>query len=113
PTVWALAMIPMVQMIVILLSVSSGVQSVPVAVPIAIQVVPYLAAVVLAFFDRRALLAAGHRAPAHWALAFLTTPVYLIARAAATNREFGKGITPILVWTSLGILQLLSVIAVP
>src|SRR5690606_18689769 len=35
PTVWALAMIPMVQMIVILLSVSSGVQSVPVAVPIA------------------------------------------------------------------------------
>jgi chemotaxis protein histidine kinase CheA len=113
PFVWALAMIPMVQMIIILLSVSSGAQTVPIAVPIAIQVVPYLAAIVVAYFDRRALLAAGHTKPAHWALAFLTTPVYLIARAVATNREFGKGLSPIFVWLSLGVLQLLSIIAVP
>ena len=100
PTVWALAMLPLIQMVVILLSVSSGAQSVPIAVPIAIQAVPYLAAIVLANFDRRALIAAGHRAPAHWALAFLTAPIYLVARSVATNREFGKGITPILVWAS-------------
>ncbi|MCW4386729.1 DUF2510 domain-containing protein [Salinibacterium sp. SYSU T00001] len=113
PAVWALAMLPMVQMVVILLTVSSGVQSVPPAVPFGILGASYLAGVVLAFFDRRSLLAAGHRAPAHWALAFLTTPVYLIVRSVATNREFGKGITPILVWVSLTILQMLSVIAVP
>lgn len=113
PAVWALAMIPLIQMVVILLTVSSGAQSLPAAVPIAIQVAAYAAAVVLAVFDRRSLLAAGHHAPAHWALALLTAPIYLIARSVATNREFGRGITPIVLWASLAIIQMLSVLAVP
>nr|WP_325210171.1 DUF2510 domain-containing protein [Salinibacterium sp.] len=113
PSVWALAMLPLMVMVVILLVVSSGAQAVPPVVTLAIYGAAYAAAIVLAFFDRRSLLAAGHRAPAHWALAILTAPVYLVTRSVATNREFGKGMTPIVVWSSLLVIQMLSVLAVP
>ena len=113
PAVWGMAMIPLAQMVIILLGVSSGAQAIPMWLVAAIWVVPYIAAIVLAVFDRQSLLRAGHRAPAHWAWACLSSIVYLIARSVATNREFGKGMTPVLVWASLTIVQALSVVAVP
>ncbi|WP_281284319.1 DUF2510 domain-containing protein [Homoserinimonas aerilata] len=113
PAAWAIAIIPLVQMVIILLGVSSGAAAIPVWVPALIMGLPYVASIVLAYFDHKALLQAGHRAPAHWAWAFLTPLVYLIVRSVATNREFGKGMTPVLIWASLAILQVLSIVAVP
>lgn len=113
PTVWIIAMIPLAQIVAILLCVSSGAESLSSVVPIVIGILPYVAAIVLAFFDRAALLRSGHHEPAHWAWAFLSPVVYLIARSVATNREFGKGMAPTLVWASLTLLQAISVIAVP
>lgn len=114
PAVWIIALIPLLQMVLILLGVSSGAGSIPMVVPfVGIIVVPYIGAIVLAYFDRRELLRSGHRKPAHWAWMILTIPVYLILRSKATNREFGKGSAPITIWVALCILQAMSVIAVP
>jgi hypothetical protein len=67
----------------------------------------------LAFFDHSALKRAGYPAPAHWAWAALSAPVYLLVRARSVIRETGHGIGPVLVWFGLGFLHLASVIAVP
>lgn len=113
PWVWIIAMAPLLQLVIALLGVSSGATSVPIAVPISILLIPYFATIGLAIIDRRALQKAGHKNPAHWAWSFATPIAYLIARSVATNREFGKGLTPVALWFAILVLQNLSVIAVP
>jgi len=80
---------------------------------IGILVVPYFAVILLAYFDNKALRAAGHEHVAHWGWAALTAPVYLLVRARSVIRETGHGIGPVLVWFGLGILHVASAIAVP
>jgi hypothetical protein len=113
PFVWIIAMIPLIQLVGILLVVSAV--DVTMAFPflLAIAVGPYIAGVPLALADQRQLQRMGHRRPAHWAWSFLTSPAYLVARAIAASREHGKGLTPLLVWASLSLLQVASIIAVP
>jgi hypothetical protein len=113
PFVWIIAMIPLIQLVGILLVVSAV--DVTVALPflLAIAVGPYIAGIPLAVADHRQLKRTGHQRPAHWAWSVLTAPAYLVARAIAASREHGKGLTPLLVWASLSLLQVASIIAVP
>ena len=113
PFVWIIAMIPLIQLVGILLVVSAV--DVAMALPflLAIGVGPYIAGIPLALADQRQLMRTGHQRPAHWAWSILTSPAYLVARAIAASREHGKGLTPLLVWASLSLLQVASIIAVP
>ena len=113
PFVWIIAMIPLIQLVGILLVVSAV--DVAMALPflLAIAVGPYIAGIPLAVADQRQLQRTGHQRPAHWAWSILTSPAYLVARAIAASREHGKGLTPLLVWASLSLLQVASIIAVP
>ncbi|MHA6668705.1 DUF2510 domain-containing protein [Homoserinimonas sp. A447] len=113
PFVWIIAMIPLIQLVGILLVVSAV--DVAMALPflVAIGVGPYIAGIPLALADQRQLMRMGHQRPAHWAWSILTSPAYLVARAIAASREHGKGLTPLLVWASLSLLQVASIIAVP
>lgn len=113
PFVWIIAMIPLIQLVGILLVVSAV--DVALAMPFlaAIAVGPYIAGIPLAIADHRQLKRMGHQHPAHWGWSVLTSPAYLVARAIAASREHGKGLTPLLVWASLSLLQVASIIAVP
>jgi hypothetical protein len=110
---WIIAMVPLFQLVLGLLAVTSLGMNGNQGIMIAILVVPYLVVVALAYLDYQALLKGGNTKPAHWAFAFLTAPVYLLLRARATLRQSGHGIGPVLVWIALGILQVVSVIAIP
>jgi Protein of unknown function (DUF2510) len=113
PFVWIIAMIPLIQLVGILLVVSAV--DVAMAFPFLLGIAagPYVATIPLALADRRQLMRMGHQHPAHWAWTVLTAPAYLVARAIAASREQGKGLTPLLVWASLSLLQVASIIAVP
>lgn len=50
--------------------------------------------VVMAFLDRRALMAAGHSRTFHWAWAFLAAIVYVIGRSVMVRRQTGRGFAP-------------------
>ena len=66
-----------------------------------VLVILYLITVVLAVADRRRLDSFGHSAPAHWAWAFATAPVYLIMRMFAILRETGRMTSQLWVWIIL------------
>lgn len=111
---WVIAMLPLAQLVVSLLLVTSLGGSTDLGTAfLAVLVVPYFLAILLAIVDRRALRRRDLERPAHWAWAFLTAPIYLIVRARATLRESGDGAGPILVWLALGVLQLASIVAIP
>ncbi|ROQ37273.1 uncharacterized protein DUF2510 [Frondihabitans sp. PhB188] len=62
------------------------------------------ATIVLAYFDWKALKAAGVVRPFHWAFAFfaLITPlVYIIGRSVVVHRRSGRGLLPL--WVSIAI----------
>jgi uncharacterized membrane protein len=59
---------------------------------------------VLAYFDRKWLLARGFDRPFHWAFAFIAAPVYTIGRSVVVRRRSGRGIAPM--WVSIGLLVL-------
>lgn len=67
----------------------------------------YPAIVVLAYFDRRALLRMGVVKPFHWAWSFLTI-VYVIGRPVVLRRRVHRGLAPL--WTYLVVSLLVSVI---
>jgi hypothetical protein len=63
----------------------------------------YVAWVVLAYFDHRALKNAGVPQPFHWAWTFLAAPiVYFIGRGVVTRRRTGSGIATM--WIAIGYL---------
>ena len=111
--VWIIAMIPLFQLVLSLLLLTALGMGSNAAVFIGILTVPYLIVIALAFADVRMLRNQGVERPAHWAWAFLSAPVYLLARARAVIRESGHGIGPVLVWFGLGALHLASVVAIP
>jgi len=110
---WIIAMIPLFQLVLSLLLLTALGMGSNVAVFLGILTVPYLLVIALAYADYRMLGNQGIERPAHWAWAFLTAPVYLLARARAVIRESGHGIGPVLVWFGLGALHLASVVAIP
>jgi hypothetical protein len=110
---WIIAMIPLFQLVLSLLLLTALGMGSNVAVFVGILTVPYLIVIALAFADYRMLKNQGVERPAHWAWAFLTAPVYLLARARNVIRESGHGIGPVLVWFGLGALHLASVVAIP
>ena len=110
---WGIAMIPLLQLVVSLLLLTSLGQGTSSLVFIAILVIPYFIAIGLAYFDNKALKAAGYAHPAAWGWAFLTAPVYLLVRARTVIRETGHGIGPVLVWFGLGVMHLASFVAIP
>jgi len=111
--VWIIALLPLLQLVVGLL-VLVGVGAFPnVYVSAAAVAVPYLVVVAMAIVDRSMLRRSGHERPAHWAWAFLSAPVYLIARAIGLGRSGSFGVAPLLVWAALAMLQVASVLVVP
>jgi hypothetical protein len=110
---WVIALIPLFQLVIAMLAVTTlGMDGDP-AIILGVLAVPYALVVPLAILDRRTLAAGGNIRPAHWAWSFLTAPVYLVMRARATIRESGQGIGPVLAWFALGVLQVVSVVALP
>jgi hypothetical protein len=112
--VWIIALLPLVQLVLSLLLVTGGLDwTGNAALFAAIWLLPYPIVLVLALCDRWLLQRAGYHRSALWAFALLGTPVYLLVRAMRTSRESGRGITPLVTWMVLVILQLGSVLAVP
>ena len=110
---WVIAMIPLFQLVLSLLLLTSLGMGGSQFIYIAILVVPYFIVILLAYFDHKALRAAGHDHVAHWGWAALTAPVYLLVRARSVIRETGHGIGPVLVWFGLAMLHVASIVAVP
>ena len=87
---WIMTLIPLYTLVVGLLLLLSGTAQVPSAVVLVFMFgLPYLAGIVLAVLDYRALRRGGMEQPAHWAWAFLTVGIYLVARLTRTVRESG------------------------
>jgi hypothetical protein len=110
---WIIAMVPLFQLVLSLLLLTSLGMNGSQFIYIGILVVPYFLVIALAYFDYKALRAAGHETAAHWGWAALTAPVYLLVRARSVIRETGHGIGPVLVWFGLAILHVGSIVAVP
>ncbi len=110
---WIIAMVPLFQLVLSLLLLTSLGMNGSQFIYIGILAVPYLLVILLAYFDHKALVAAGHKRVAHWGWAALSAPVYLLVRARSVIRETGHGIGPVLVWFGLAMLHVASVIAVP
>jgi hypothetical protein len=111
---WIIALMPLVQLVLILLIVSAGGSTgASVQIILGILLAPYVVSIPLAIADMRALRAHGYERPASWAWAFLSGPIYLIARGIRILMRAANGFGPILVWGALVLLQVGSVVAVP
>jgi hypothetical protein len=111
--VWMIALIPLLQLVLSLLVLTAFGTSEASTIMLAIWLAPYPIAIGLAAIDRHNLKKTGHEVTAHWLWAFLSAPIYLIARAIAAIRESGGGFGPVLVWFALGLLQIGAIVAVP
>ncbi|MES2169391.1 MAG: DUF2510 domain-containing protein [Actinomycetota bacterium] len=111
--VWIIALLPLLQLVFGLLVLVGLGSIIGIGFTISTFAAPYIIVIVLAIADRAMLIRAGHENPAHWGWAFLSAPVYLIARSAALIRTGNVGLGPLLVWVALGILQVGSVLVVP
>ncbi len=111
---WILTLLPLYTLVAGLLLLLSGTAHPSSAVMLtAIFGVPYVAGIVLAILDYRALKAAGIEQPASWAWSFLTVLVYLVARLTRTARESGSGFGPMLTFLVLGLSLIVANVAVP
>jgi hypothetical protein len=111
---WVIALLPLVQLLAILLVVTAaGSGGTNVAVILTILILPYFVSIPFAASDMFALRRNGYDRPAPWLWALLTGPIYLIARAIRIVMRAGNGFAPILVWATLVLLQIGSVVAVP
>jgi len=110
---WAIALLPMLQLLLTLLVVAAftGGQSLPIIA--GLWLAPYPVVVVLAIIDGRGLRRRGIDRPATWLWALLGPPVYLTARAVRLSRFSSAGFGPVAVFLLLGGLQAGAVIAVP
>jgi hypothetical protein len=110
---WVIAVIPLIQLVLSLLLLTTFGMGANWFVFVGILVVPYFVIVGLAYLDYSALKSSGHSKPAHWAWSFLTAPVYLLLRARSVISETGHGIGPVLVWFGNSSLLLVAAVAVP
>ncbi|CAN5346008.1 hypothetical protein BH11ACT4_BH11ACT4_16110 [soil metagenome] len=98
--VWAIALMPAVQLAVAILMLLVFDLSSNYPLIVSLSLLANLAILGLAFYDRLQLQAWGHKKPASGWWAILREPPYLIARALRTFTETGKGFAPLAVWTT-------------
>ena len=111
---WILTLIPLYVLVIGLLLLLSGAAQTPSAVVLVFMFgVPYVAGIVFAILDYRALKRAGIEEPAHWIWSALSVLVYLVARLTSTVRESGTGFGPLLTFLVLGVGTVLANVAVP
>ncbi|MHC5796768.1 DUF2510 domain-containing protein [Lacisediminihabitans sp. FW035] len=112
-SVWIIALVPLLLLVVSLLLLLGFGSSLNMWVTPAIWALSWIVVVILAITDRAALGRAGYEHRASWAWALLTAPIYLIARSMSLAKVGPLGFAPVLVWAALGILQIGSVLVVP
>ncbi len=111
---WILTLLPLYTLMAGLILLLAGAGQPPSSVLLtAIFGLPYVAGIVLAILDWRALRALGIQQPASWAWSFLTVLVYLVARLTRTVRESGTGFGPLLTFLVLGLSLVVANVAVP
>lgn len=111
---WIITLIPLYTLVIGLLLLLSGTAQTPSAVVLVFMfAVPYVAGIVLAILDYRALKRGGMQRPAHWAWSFLTAGIYLVARLTRTVRESGSGFGPLFTFLVLGLSLIVANVAVP
>jgi hypothetical protein len=111
---WILTLIPLYTLVVGLLLLLSGSAATPSPVVLVMMFgIPYIAGIVLAILDYRALRRSGMEQPAHWAWAILTAGIYLVARLTRTVRESGTGFGPLFTFLVLGLSLIVATVAVP
>ncbi|GAA1702275.1 hypothetical protein GCM10009792_23170 [Microcella alkalica] len=110
---WAIALLPMVQLLLSLLVVAAFTSGLDLPIITAIWLAPIPVVVALAYFDQRALKRRGIDRPAGWWWSILGAPVYLVMRAVSLARYSGAGFAPAAVFLLLVGLQVGAVIAVP
>jgi hypothetical protein len=112
--VWIMTLIPLYTLVVGLLMLLSGAAGTTSAVVLVMMFgIPYVAGIVLAILDYRALRRAGLEQPAPWAFAILTVGIYLVARLTRTIRESGTGFGPLFTFLALGLSLIVANVAVP
>ena len=111
--VWAIVLMPMLQLLLSLLVVAAFATGPSVAFMAAIWLGPVPVIVALALFDARTLKRRGVDRPASGWWALLSAPVYLMARAVRLGRISGTAFAPVGVALLLGGLIGASVLAVP
>lgn len=111
---WIITLIPLYTLVIGLLLLLSGTAQTTSAVALVMMFgIPYVAGIVLAILDYRALRRAGMSQPAHWAWSFLTVGIYLVARLTRTVRESGTGFGPLFTFLALGLSLIVANVAVP
>lgn len=111
---WIMTLIPLYTLVVgLLLLLSGAAQTTSAVVLVMMFGIPYLAGIVLAILDYRALRRAGMEQPAPWAFAILSVAIYLVARLTRTVRESGTGFGPLFTFLALGLSLIVANVAVP
>jgi hypothetical protein len=110
---WAIALLPMLQLLMSLLVVAAFTSGLDLPIITAIWVAPIPIVVALAFFDQRSLRRRGIDRPAAWWWSILGAPVYLVVRAVSLARYSGAGFAPAAVFLLLVGLQVGAIVAVP
>lgn len=111
---WVLTLLPIYMLLVGMMVLLGGTDAAFAPVTVGLVVgVPWVAGLVIAILDRRALKHGGMERPAHWLWAVLGAPVYLLARLVATVREAGNGFGPVLTYLVLALVMAGAVLAVP
>ena len=111
--VWAIALLPMLQLLLSLLVLAAFSTGPSVVLMAAIWLGPYPVTLVLSLLDYRSLWRRGVDRPATWLWALGTAPVYLTARALKLSRNTGAGYGPLAVFLMLSGLVGASILAVP
>jgi len=110
---WAIALLPMLQLLLSLLVVAAFASGQSLPIIAVLWLAPFPVVVVLALLDARGLRRRGIDRPASWLWALLGPPVYLTARAVRLSRFSSAGFGPLAVFLLLVGLQMGAVIAVP
>lgn len=111
--VWAIALLPMLQLLLSLLVLAAFSTGPSVVLMAIIWLAPYPVVLVLALLDYRSLGRRGVDRPATWLWALGSAPLYLVARAVRLSRISGAGYGPLVVFLILSGLVGASVLAVP
>ncbi len=110
---WAIALLPMLQLLLSLLVVAAFTSGLDMPIITAIWLAPIPIVIVLALVDYRSLRRRGIDRPAGWWWSVFGAPVYLIARAVRLSRVSGAGFGPVAVFLLLVGLQVGAIVAVP
>jgi len=110
---WAIALMPLFQLALSLIVVVGLGLGANLPLLIVVWVVPYLAVLGFAEYDKLVLQTRAHSNPASTWWALLTSPFYLVMRSARTYKETGKGWSLVGVWGAGMAAVLAAVLVVP